>query len=310
MATYRILSLDGGGIRGIVSVVLMQRLSAAPGLARWLDQTQLVAGTSTGGLIALGLAHRIALAELRDLYETRGRAIFDDSWLDDLRDLGRIAGAEYHNRGLERELRRVFGATRLGDLRKRVLVPAFDLDNEDRAASRRTWKPKLFHNFPGSDSDARTPAWKVGLYTSAAPTYFPSVDGFVDGGVFANNPSLCALTQSLDRRTRGRRAKLDDVVLLSIGTGTSLVYIEGPKHDWGYARWAKPLVSLILDGVTGIADYQCRQLLEARYHRLAPVFAPGTSMPLDAVRRVPEMVAFAEGVDLGPTIEFLCRHWA
>jgi len=310
MATYRILSLDGGGIRGIVSVVLMQRLAAAPGLSRLLDRTQLVAGTSTGGLIALGLAHGIDLAELRDLYETRGRAIFDDSWLDDLRDLGRIAGAEYGNRGLTRELRRIFGQVTLGELRRRVLVPAFDLDNEASVASRRTWKPKLFHNFPGSDSDAKMLAWKVGLYTSAAPTYFPSVDGYVDGGVFANNPSLCALTQALDRRTRGGRAKLEDVALLSIGTGTSLVYIEGHKHDWGYARWAKPLVSLILDGVTGIADYQCHQLLEARYHRLAPVFPPGTSLPLDAVARVPEMVAFAESVDLGPTIEFLRRHWA
>jgi patatin-like phospholipase/acyl hydrolase len=310
MATYRILSLDGGGIRGIVSVVLMQRLAAERGLGRWLDRARLVAGTSTGGLIALGLAHGIDLAELRDLYETRGRSIFDDSWLDDLRDLGRIAGAEYGNRGLERELRRIFGRATLGDLKKRVLVPAFDLDNEDRVASRRTWKPKLFHNFPGSDSDGKTPAWKVGLYTSAAPTYFPSVDGYVDGGVFANNPSLCALTQALDRRTRGARTRLDDVVLLSIGTGNSLVYIEGRKHDWGYARWAKPLVSLILDGVTGIANYQCRQLLEARYHRLAPVFPPGTSLPLDAVARVPEMVAFAEGVDLGETIEFLRRHWA
>lgn len=310
MATYRILSLDGGGIRGIVSVVLLQRLEAEPGLRRWLGRTRLVAGTSTGGLIALGLASGVGLATLRDLYETRGRAIFDDSWLDDLRDLGRIAGAEYDSDHLARELRRIFGTATLGDLRKRVLVPAFDLDNAARLASRRTWKPKLFHNFPGPDSDASALAWKVGLYTSAAPTYFPSVDGYIDGGVFANNPSLCALTQSLDRRTRGRRAALDDVVLLSIGTGTSLVYIEGQRHDWGYARWAKPLVSLILDGVTGIADYQCRQLLGARYHRLAPVFPPGTSVPLDAVARVPEMVSFAESVDLGPTVEFLRRHWA
>ena len=77
MATYRILSLDGGGIRGIVSVVLMQRLAAERGLSRFLAGARLVAGTSTGGLIALGLAHEIDLAELRDLYETRGKAIFD-----------------------------------------------------------------------------------------------------------------------------------------------------------------------------------------------------------------------------------------
>jgi patatin-like phospholipase/acyl hydrolase len=309
MATYRILSLDGGGIRGIVSVVLLERLAAEPGLARWLDGARLCAGTSTGGLIALGLAHGIALPELRELYETRGKEIFDDSWLDDLRDLGRIAGAEYDNDALIDDLRSLFGRTTLGELRKRVLVPAFDLDNEAKPASLRTWKPKLFHNFPGEDSDAAALAWKVGLYTSAAPTYFPSADGYVDGGVFANNPSLCALTQALDRRTRGRIPSLRDVALVSIGTGTSLVYIEGRTHDWGYARWAKPLVNLMLDGVSGVADYQCRQLLGPRYHRLAPVFPAGTSLPLDAVKRVPEMVAFAESVDLGPTVEFLRRTW-
>ncbi len=310
MATYRILCLDGGGIRGIVSVVLMQRLVAERRLARWLDDVRLCAGTSTGGLIALGLAHGIALSELRELYEIRGRAIFDDSWLDDLRDLGRIAGAEYDNEWLTRDLRRIFGPTTLGELRKRVLIPAFDLDNEAKPASLRTWKPKLFHNFPGEDSDGAALAWKVGLYTSAAPTYFPSADGYVDGGVYANNPSMCALTQALDRRTRGRVPGLRDIRLLSIGTGKSLVYVEGRKHDWGYARWAKPLVNLMFDGVSGVADFQCRQLLGARYHRLAPVFPPGTSLPLDAVKRIPEMVAFAESVDLGPTVEFLRRTWA
>ncbi len=309
MATYRILSLDGGGIRGIVSVVLMQRLAAERGLAGWLERARLVAGTSTGGLLALGIANGVDLATLRDLYETRGAAIFDDSWIDDLRDLGRIAGAEYDSRGLARELRRIFGQTTLADLRRRVLVPAFDLDNEARDLSRRTWKPKLFHNFPGPDSDGDLLAWKVGLYTSAAPTYFPSADGFVDGGVFANNPSMCAVAQTQDRRAKAGRAPIGEIVLLSIGTGMSLVYIEGQKHDWGYARWAKPLVSLILDGVSGIADYQCRQLLGSRYHRLAPVFGPGTSLPLDAVARVPEMVAFAESVDIAPAVAFLRRHW-
>jgi hypothetical protein len=120
---------------------------------------------------------------------------------------------------------------------------------------------------------------------------------------------MCALAQTQDRRARADAPELGETVLLSIGTGTSLVYIEGREHDWGYARWARPLVSLILDGVAGIADYQCRQILGSRYHRLAPVFGPGKSLPLDAVRRVPEMVAFAERVDIAPAAAFLRRHW-
>ncbi len=308
MAAYRILSMDGGGIRGIVTVVLLQRLAAHPGLSGWLERADLFAGTSTGGLLALGLAAGLDLSEIRSLYETRGRAIFDDSWLDDVVDLGRLRGAEYEVKNLRREVKRILGDRTLGDLGKRVLVTAFDLDNEDPDPARRRWKPKLFHNFPGPDSDASASAAAVGVYTSAAPTYFASEDGYVDGGVYAPNPAMCALAQAMDRRWP-RRPPLDEVALLSVGTGTQLVYIKGKRHDWGEVQWVKPLISLILDGVAGIADFECRQLLGARYHRLAPVFPAGESFPMDAVKKVPEMIDFAMGVDLEPAADFLREHW-
>ena len=99
--------------------------------------------------------------------------------------------------------------------------------------------------------------------------------------------------------------------LLSVGTGTSLVYIEDDEqeHDWGYAQWAKPLISLLFDGISGIAHFQCRQLLRERYHRLAPIFPPNVSLPLDSVDRLDEMIAFANGVDLGPTRDWIAQHW-
>jgi patatin-like phospholipase/acyl hydrolase len=308
MPPYRILALDGGGIRGIVTLVLMERLSAEAGLESWLDSADLLAGTSTGGLIALGLARGIPLEELRDLYETEGETIFDDSWLDDLKDLGRITGAEYSLRGLKRVLRRLFGDARLRHLRRRVLITSFDLDNQDPEPGRRTWKPKLFHNFPGPDSDGGALVWKVGLSTAAAPTYFPSFEGYIDGGVYANNPSMCGLAQALDRRRR-RPASLSKIVLLSLGTGVSLTYIKGKSVDWGYAQWARPIVSLMLDGVSGIADFQCRQILGARYHRLAPVFPPSETYALDEWEKVPEMIDFAERVDIRPAARFLRRAW-
>jgi hypothetical protein len=303
---YRILSLDGGGIKGIVSVVLLERLSASvPGL---LDEVDLIAGTSTGGLIALALGAGLDLATIRALYETKGGEIFDDSWLDDLKDLGRLVGAEYDISPLARELRLIFGNTRLADLERRVLIPSFDLDSGDPDPQKRSWKPKLFHNFPGSDSDGAQQAWKVGVYTSAAPTYFPAFEGYIDGGVYASNPAACALAQALDRRQR-RPASLSRVVLLSVGSGTSLTFIRDPSLDWGYAQWARPLVSLMLDGVSGIADFQCRQILGARYHRLAPVFPTDKAYKMDEWRKVPEMAAFAEAVPIGDTVRFLRRHW-
>jgi patatin-like phospholipase/acyl hydrolase len=308
MARFRILSLDGGGIRGLITAILLARLDAEKGLAGWLGRADLIAGTSTGGLIALALARGASLADIRALYEVHGAAIFDDSWLDDVKDLGNIVGAQYHSRKLQAQLQRLLGGARLRDLGKRVLITAFDLDNEDPRPDHRRWKPKLFHNFPGPDSDGAALAWKVGLYTTAAPTYFPTVEGYVDGGVFASNPAMCALAQTQDARI-GRRPSLANVALLSLGTGSSLLYVKGKEHDWGYAQWAQALLGVMFDGTIGIADYQCRQLLGARYHRLAPSFAAGEAFPLDAIDRIPELVAFAAKVDIAPAAAWLRRHW-
>jgi patatin-like phospholipase/acyl hydrolase len=306
MPNYRVLSIEGGGIRGLVSTVLLQRLAATPGLEKLLGAIDLIAGTSSGGLLALGIAHQIDLAVIRNLFTQAGPKIFDDSWLDDLVDLGKLKGADYDIQPLRRELRKLFGNTTLGQLKKRVLVTAFDLDNE--VQNRRTWKPKLFHNFPGNNNDRNEPVYKVGLYTCAAPTYFPSVDGYIDGGVYAVNPSMCALAQTQDRRYQPTPL-LDEVVLFSLGTGASLQYIRGRTLDWGYAQWARPLVSLMMDGTAGIADYQCYQILDANYHRLAPVFPTGTTVPLDAVDKIPYLIDFAESLVLDKTIAWLKQHW-
>jgi patatin-like phospholipase/acyl hydrolase len=309
MAKYHILSLDGGGLRGLITVILLQRLNAEPGLKGWIDGVDLVAGTSTGGLLALAIAKGLDLQTLRDLYQNKGAKIFDDSWFDDVVDLGSVIGAQYSNRNLTRELINIMGNTTLGELPGHVLITSFDLDNEDQDPKKRTWKPKLFHNMPGQDNDAEMLAYKVALYTSAAPTYFPAVDGYVDGGVFANNPSMCALAQTQDSRSNKNSPPLADLVLLSVGTGTPLTYIKGKNLDWGLAQWAKPLISVMMDGVNGIADYQCRQILGSRYHRLAPKFPPGVVIPLDAVKRVPEMIDFANNFPLDDTVAWMKAQW-
>lgn len=308
MPKYRVLSLDGGGIKGIITAILLQRLNQHPFCAGWLDSADLLAGTSTGGLLALGLAHGLSPSFMRTIYESKGKAIFNDSWLDDLVDLGKLTGADYSIAPLERELERVFGNTKLKQLRRQVLITAFDLDNEAATPAKRTWKPKLFHNFPGKDSDGDELACRVGLYTSAAPTFFPSVDGYIDGGVYATNPSMCALAQALDRR-RPDAPALAEVVLLSLGTGTSLQYIRGARHNWGYAQWIKPLVNLMLDGVAGVADFQCRQLLGERYHRLGPVFPPGIKVSMDDANKIPFMIRFADQVPLDETAAWLRDNW-
>lgn len=311
MARFRILSLDGGGIRGLLSAVILQQLDLrVPG---WRDEVGLIAGTSTGGIIALGLAKGMDPGELRDLYYHRGAFIFKDSFFDDLRDLGRIAGAEYGIGNLRKEVEKAFGKTRLQDLHHRVLITSFDLDNEHEDKNQRRWKPKFFHNFPGEDSDGSERAADVALYTSAAPTYFPSVDGYIDGGVVTNNPSMAALAQTQDDRLEGfDRPDLDDVVLLSVGTGQNLSRIAKKRVDWGYAQWAKPLVRLMLDGLVGVADFQCSQLLGGRYRRVNYTFPAGEEVGTDEHQRRDDLVRIGEitlSEELDRVADWLQTRW-
>lgn len=307
---YKILSLDGGGLRGLITARMLQRLNAEPAIAGWLDQVDLIAGTSTGGILALGLAAGKTPQQIADLYKIKGPDIFDDSLLDDVLDLGRTIGAEYSSKTLKKELRSIFGSTTLAQLGKKVVIPTFDLDNEATGRNERTWKPKIFHNFSGADTDGEFLAADIALYTSSAPTYFPSADGYIDGGVFANNPSVVALVQAISRRNKpAERARIDDVVLLSVGTGKTLNYIKGKSLDWGYAQWVKPLMNILMDGVAGIADYQSSQLLGDSYKRLQIIFDETESIPLDAVDKLDRMDQIGSSVVLTDTIEWIQTQW-
>jgi len=309
MSKYHILSLDGGGIRGIITAVLLDRLNTHPETSDFLEGVDLIAGTSTGGIIALAIAKGASPAELVELYKNLGPSVFTDSLWDNIKDLGSVLGAQYDTEPLERELKAFLGeTTTLGQLTKRVLVTTFDLDNLRPEPTRRTWKPKLFHNI-GQDNDGEALAYKVGLYTSAAPTYFPTVDGYIDGGVYANNPSMCALAQSQDERVYKNCPNLTDVVMLSLGTGTSLTYQEGLHLDWGMGQWIRPLISILMDGVSGIADYQCKKLLQENYHRLAPVFPPGVKIEMDSVEHIALMIDFASHVDISEPVKWLKQTW-
>ncbi|VEB40201.1 Patatin [Chromobacterium violaceum] len=141
-------------------------------------------------------------------------------------------------------------------------MPAFNLDGDPRLPQgRRRWKPKVYHNLPtrdGSDDGAEQ-AWRVAMRSSAAPTYFPSFDGFADGGVFANNPAMCALAQTRDARL-ARAIPPESVSMLSLGTGFNASHLDG-DNDWGALQWGRNLTGLLMDGVNDVADFQVRQML-------------------------------------------------
>jgi uncharacterized protein len=307
MPNFRILSCDGGGIRGVLTAVLLNRLLAAypPLLQDRPGTITMFAGTSTGGILALGLASGMTPAEIRDLYVTNGKLIFDSSWTRDVVEIGGISGSKYDNVNLKQILLETFGAQKLKDLKPRVLIASFSLDNQ-ADASERTWNPKFFHNFTGADSDGEFLAVDVAMSTSAAPTYFPSYGVYVDGGVIANNPSMAAIAQALDGRNQAdQRTTLDGIKLLSLGTGASLQYIDGQDHDWGDARWIKPILNVMMDGSVGVADFECRQLLGNRYCRVEPIFPAGKSFPMDDVSKIVDLMDLANSFDLTNAVAWL-----
>jgi patatin-like phospholipase/acyl hydrolase len=292
--------MDGGGIRGTLTIRVIERLEAAvPG---WLDRVDLFAGTSTGGILALALAAGLKPSYVREIYQKLGRDVFADSLLDDLKDAGKLLGADYALAPLHQVFIDHLGDIPLGDLPRRVMVSAFDLDDEiDLPGKPRTWKAKFFHNFPGSDSDAAARVADVGTMTSAAPTFFPIYKGFVDGGVVATNPSMCALAQALHKETG--RQRLDEIHLLSLGSGWNSLYIPAMDGDWGLAQWAPHLVSLMLDGGINLADYQCRQILGPHYHRVNPPLHRNIEM--DDVHETDYLLQIADLENLAETEAWL-----
>ncbi len=311
MAKYRVLSIDGGGIRGIVTTVMMQRLAAAPGLEGFLDKVDLIAGTSTGGLLALGIARGLSLEEMRNIYVDDGPEIFDDSWIDDLLDLGKLRGADYKTAPMRRVLKRVLGEA--DDPRSaREEGPGDDLRPRQRAPEeeKADLEAEALPQLPGAGERPL----RVGLTTSAStpPRRRPTSPRSTVTSTVAFTPTtlpMCALAQTQDERYIDPPVDLKDVVLLSLGTGTSLFHIKGKNLNWGYAQWIKPLISLMLDGISGIADYQCSQMLRDRYHRLAPVFPPDVSISMDEVKKIPYMIGFADGLKISKTVDWMRENW-
>ncbi len=304
MAAYRILTMDGGGIRGVLTARILERLETSfPG---YVKQVDLFAGTSTGGILALGLAYGKTPTELRRLYEECADKVFADLALDNIKDLGNLIGAQYSAEPLKEVLYAHFGDTTLAQLPKRVLISCFDLDNQAANLDEvRVWKMKFFHNYPGPESDGDQLVVDVAMRTSVAPTYFPVYQGYIDGGVAAGNPSMCALAQALNKHTGSQQ--LADIVLFSLGSGLNPHYLDVNNADWGIANWAPHLVNIMLEGNIGLSDYQCRQVLEDQYHRLNPVLPH--EIGLGAIRFIPDLLEVANEVKLDSTLQWLQTYF-
>lgn len=302
----RIISFDGGGIRGLFSLLLLKRLEAErPGL---ISSCDFFAGTSVGGIIALALAAGFGFDELIDMFRAHSEQIFPrQNFAGRIRNSA-LAGPRYSNEGLAHLLRVRFGSMRMAELRKGALAVSFCLDRKGKNGAERSWGPKFFHNLDATTGDLDALCWKVALYTSAAPTYFPSVDGHIDGGVAVNDPSMCAF--SLARNALCSKGRPDeDVSLLSIGTIRNARYIEKDSTGWGLLEWSPYILPLLMDAQSGIAEYQCRAALGERYLRLNSSFPEGGSVGLDDIESLPLIEEASEGLDLAEALVWLDSVW-
>ena len=289
---YNILSLDGGGIRGVMVAKILARVEAErPGI---MENFSMFAGTSTGSILAIAFAAGMSPADVVQMYMSLAVEIFSDTTWDNIKDFYMAFGAQYSNKNLVTEVKRIFGEQDLNSL-KPVLIGSFDLNDEKRGM----WKPKFFHNFPGPDSDGEEKIYDVIARSTAAPVFFPTYGKYIDGGVVANNPSVCAIAQV---RKQGSTRPLS---LLSMGTGKNPMKIEKENLDWGIIQWTPKILHIMMDGGVGIADYQCRQFLGRDYFRINPKL--DRTIPLDGVDHIRELIHIANRIDLTELINWIDR---
>jgi len=261
----RILSIDGGGIRGIIPAVVLAEVEKRTGkpIAGLFD---LIAGTSTGGILALGLtipkevnAPLYTAQDLVALYQREGRRIFSRSFLRKVFACDNLTWKKYSSQGIEQVLLEYFGEARLRDAVTDVLITSYEVERRF---------PFFFRSSRARERlDYDFPAREVARATSAAPTYFepmklltgtiPDHYTLIDGGVFANNPAACALVEA-----RTTRPESHTYLMVSLGTGTLMrnLPLTVAKY-WGSLRWAKPLIDVVFDGVSSTVDYQLRELV-------------------------------------------------
>lgn len=230
---FRILSIDGGGICGILPASILAELErrylGGESIASHFD---MIAGTSTGGIIALALGIGMAAAEIRDVYIERGGLIFPrGSWLTrPLRSIRRLVRYGYDAEVLEAELSRIFQARVLGDSAARLCIPSFEGRHGE------PWIYKTPHH-PDYKNDQHEKMVKVGLATAAAPTFFRALwnDGYlmVDGGLWANNPVMNAVVDALTCFDIERR----QVQVLSLGCEETQFRVTARRATGGMWHW-------------------------------------------------------------------------
>ena len=255
MGRFQVLSLDGGGTKGVFTAAVLAGLEEDLGRPV-VDHFDLIAGTSTGGLIALSLGAGLTPSDIVQFYLGEAPNVFSGSrWW---REVRRLFIAKYDGNGLSRAVRSVLGDAVLGESSIPLVIPAFSLAENDVYLFKTPHHPRL-------KRDWRVPMWEVAMATSAAPTYFPTYKlkgngvRLIDGGVWANNPAMVGVTEAVGFFGR----KLEDIRVLSLGTTSTARARNSRLDDAGLCRWASGphIVDVLLAGQGAGAFAQVQNLI-------------------------------------------------
>lgn len=281
---FQILSLDGGGIRGVFSAAILAAIEKDLNV-NLTDHFDLIAGTSTGGIIAIALGLGLRPAEILEFYREYGPRIFGNSlrW----RSVQWWLRRKYRPAVLESSLKAVFGDRLLGHSRKRLVIPSYNLGEDDVYIFRTPHAERLRR-------DLTVPAWQVALATSAAPTYFPAcraVEGMrlIDGGVWANNPALVAAVEAMG--TLG--VSLDRIRILSIGTYEGVARRPGVLDAGGAIPWAPRVADVLLRAGSTAVNNQVRFLIGKDDLTRVDPRVPAKDCTIDGISQIDAMIARA-----------------
>jgi len=278
-----ILSIDGGGIRGIIPAMVLNYIEERTG-KRIATMFDFIAGTSTGGLLALGLTRKnsdssinnepeYTAAELVNFYGKYGAKIFKENIIGDVDDL---LQPKHDPKGREEVLKHLLGEAKVEDALREIFIPSYDIElrapifftsNPDAEETESFHSRKLCSGFK---------MWEAAMATSAAPTFFPpyaletphTTDeghyALVDGGVFANNPSSLAIMEAMISYKNKTKEELQrkDILVVSLGTGSvTRRYKYRDAKKWGQIKWALPLLNVVFDGQSESVALQLEQLM-------------------------------------------------
>lgn len=273
---FQILALDGGGAKALFTAHVLARLEEDLDL-RIADSFDLIAGTSAGGIVALGLGTGLRPREIVDHYEALVAKVFPTTRR---RSFRRLIRPSYDAGVLRQALTGVLGDQLLGDSVKRLVIPAWDVQRGDVHVFKTPHHSRLVR-------DWRIPMVDVAMATSAAPTYFPAanVDGhrLIDGGIWANNPSVVAIAEAVSMLG----VPLATIAVLNIGTIDQLTNHPKRLDRGGLAQWAKPITPLILSassqGGQGLAEHLVGKSNYTRFSALVPggLYALDSADPAD-----------------------------